>query len=110
MNNEIKENWFNGIRCQLSYLVASIYQKSWILLYIPILGDLIMDFLWYFSKWLSPFPTYEGCIDSIMMHIIIKRSGIPEEEFYSKLNEIRENGERESLGLPKKKRSKDSKS
>ena len=100
MNSDIKDNWFNELRCELACHVAKLYQKSSPVLSVPVIGEPIMNLLWNLSDFISPFPTIEGCINPIMMEVIRERMGVPSEEFYQNLEEIRKNSEREELGLP----------
>lgn len=101
MDNEVKETWFNELRCRLSYWVAKAYQNSWRVLDIPF-GELWMNFLWHLSDWLSPFPTAEGYLNPIMVEVIRERMGISQEEFNAKIEEVSSEEERKQLGLPPK--------
>ena len=102
MGNEIKENWCNNLRALIAYWIAKFYQISNPVLSIPILGELWMDLLYHLCDFISPFETAEDCINPIMVVVIRERMGISEEEFNLKIEEIRNNDERESLGLPAK--------
>jgi len=99
-NSDIKDTWFNELKCYLAYHMAKLYQKSWPILSVPVIGEPIMTLLWKISDFISPFPTMEGCLNPIMLEVIRERMGIPDEEFNQKLEEIRKNSEREELGLP----------
>lgn len=100
MNNDIKDTWLSKVRCELAYRVAKLYQKSWPLLSVPIIGEPIMTLLWKLSDFISPFPAMEGCINPVMIEAIRERMGISSEEFNQKIMEIKKNSEREELGLP----------
>ena len=101
MNDEVKDTWYNGLRCRLSYWAAKAYQNSSLVLDIP-LGWLWMDFLYNLSDWLSPFPTAQDCLNPIMVEVIRERMGISHEEFEAKIEEVRGQEERKQLGLPEK--------
>ena len=81
MEKDIKENWYNGLRCFISYWIAKFYQICNPILVIPIIGELWMDFLFHLSDFISPFQTAEGCINPIMVEVIIERMGISKDEF-----------------------------
>jgi len=102
VGNEIKENWYNNLRALIAYWIARLYQASSPALALPVLGELWMDLLYYLSNFVSPFPTAEGCINPVMVEVIRERLGISKEEFTRKIEEGREDEERESLGLPAK--------
>jgi hypothetical protein len=99
MNEDVKDTWYNDLRCWLSYQVAKLYQNSWPVLHIPF-GGFWMDLLWHLSNCLSPFPTEEGCLNPVMVEVIRERMGISQEEFNQKIEEIHSDNERKSLGLP----------
>lgn len=101
---EVKVTWYNELRYRLSRQIAKLYQISSPVLWVPIIGNIVMDFLWHFSDWVSPFETPEGCLNPVMLEVIRERMGISQEEFNSKLQEIREEDERKELGLPPKNR------
>ena len=100
--DEVKDTWYNNKRYWMAHQVARLYQNSHPILVVPFIGDLVMDFLWHLSDWVSPFPTIEGCLNPVMVEVIRERMGIPQEELNEKIEEIREDDEREELGLPLK--------
>ena len=102
MEDEVKSTWYNEARCWGAYQVAKLYQNSHPVLAIPLMGNLVMDFLWHLSDWISPFPTAEGCLNPVMLEVLRERMGISQEEFNKKIEEIKKDREREELGLPHK--------
>lgn len=102
MENDVKENWYNGLRCQIAYWIAKLYQTCNPILAVPVIGELWMDLLFHLSDFISPFQTAEGCINPIMVEVIRERMGISSEDFNQKIKEAREDEERKSLGLPTK--------
>lgn len=102
MEDEVKDIWYNDLRCWVAYQIAKLYQNCDPILRVPILGDFIMDCLWHLSGWVSPFETQEGCLNPVMLEVMRERMEIPQEEFNEKLNEIKREREREELELPSK--------
>lgn len=102
MENEVKENWYNSFRALIAYRIAKFYQVCNPVLAVPVIGELWMDLLYNLSDFISPFQTADGCINPVMVEVIGERMGISKEEFNQKLEEVKEDNERESLGLPPK--------
>ncbi len=88
------------IRYWLAYKIAELYQSCWWLV-----GrcDVIMDFLNWLERLISPLNALPNEIDGIMVEVIRKRAGIPKEKWENDLAQIQRQNELESLGLPKDK-------
>ena len=90
----------SNLRILLSFIAAEVYQRSWRVMYLPVISTLWMDLWWWLCRTLYPEEVAEGCMAPTMVEVIRRRMGVSEEEFWGEIEKVKQDSEREEVGLP----------